>query len=112
MARKMPRRLVALSAGAIAAVYLAGYVTTQSADAQLDPARSAPIAALTAPPAAPPSGSTIARSVPQPAPIAGAVLPAATPAGGSAAVATPGYRDGTYQGSGTSRRGGVEAAVT
>ena len=49
MAKKMPRGLVALSSSAVAAIYLAGFVYTQGADAGLVPvATSVPTTAATA----------------------------------------------------------------
>jgi uncharacterized protein with FMN-binding domain len=78
----MSRALVALSASAVAAVYLAGFVRTSAVDAGLGQTA-----------AATPNqgGRTIAVAAP---------LPTAT-------TATVGYRDGTYSGQGSSRRGDV-----
>ncbi len=96
MARRVPHSLVLLSSTAIAAIYAAGYVRTQSADQQLAAAESAPVPAAvvsTQPPATgiPPStGPTVPLSL---------VSPTTTIAGG--------LRDGTYQGHGTSRRGDI-----
>jgi uncharacterized protein with FMN-binding domain len=83
MSKKMPRSLVALSASAIAAVYLTGFAVTRGADASVA-GSSAPMVASTS--VATTSGST--------------------------APAVTAYRDGTYSGSGTSRRGGVIVSVT
>lgn len=103
MARRMSRRLVALSATAVTAVYLAGLATTRAADARLaGPAPAAAAPAATANPVASAPGATPAATSAAPTPGA----PAAAPATAS------GYRDGTYTGSGTSRRGGVDVAVT
>jgi uncharacterized protein with FMN-binding domain len=98
MAKRMSRRLVALSASAIAAVYLAGLTVTQAADAQLAGLASAeptPVVATATIVAAP---SATPRVV--------AASPTSTPSTATA------YRDGTYQGEGTSRFGNVAVAVT
>src|SRR5579864_3818545 len=87
MAKKMPRQLVALSTSAIAAIYFAGFVATRSADAGI---ASAAVAAPTAPTSVSTSTTTTTSSAPT----------------------VTAYRDGTYSGSGTSRRGGVSVAVT
>lgn len=128
----MHRGLVALSASAIAAVYLAGYTRTQSADASIDAAAAplvatpiadaptvAPSATATAvsPPltrraprsAVPPTPATAPRPTVPPPPAASAP---ASASGSPGAVASPGYKDGTYDGQGTSRRGDVWVSVT
>ena len=84
MAKKMPRGLVALSSSAIAAIYLAGFVYTRGADAGL---------------------ASVATSV---AP----TTQAAATSTSTALSTTAAYRDGTYTGSGTSRRGNVNVSVT
>lgn len=111
MANKMPSQLVALSSSAIAAIYLAGFVYTRGADASLTSATasvpttasaSATPTALTSPTATAPATT---------APVATATTTtAATPT--ATAASTAAYRDGTYTGSGTSRRGGVNVSVT
>jgi uncharacterized protein with FMN-binding domain len=85
MSTRMPRRLVALSTSAIAAVYFAGFAATRGADAGISTAAMQPAAA----------SSNVASSS------------AAT----SAPVVSP-YKDGTYAGTGTSRRGNVTVSVT
>ena len=98
MAKKMPRRLVALSSSAIAAIYLAGFAYTRGADAGLAPsATSVPTVAVSA--SATPSATAPSSSVAS----ATSTLTAAT---------TAAYRDGTYAGTGTSRRGDVTVSVT
>src|SRR5437879_6504317 len=93
MAKKMPRGLVALSSSAVAAIYLAGFVYTRGADAGLaSVATSVPTTAAATPLATPTAVAT------------------STPTTTSTAVSA--YRDGTYTGSGTSRRGGVNVSVT
>lgn len=103
----MPRRLVALSATAVAAVYFAGLQTTQSPGVVQAVAR----------------GATNPTTRPVPTPVStraplvsrAALPPAATaqaPVQASVPVEPVSYRDGTYTGSGTSRRGGVDVSVT
>jgi uncharacterized protein with FMN-binding domain len=85
MSKRIPRRLVALSSSAIAAIYFAGFAATRGADAGIasaDAAAAAPI-------------STSAAST------ASSTAPSVSP-----------YRDGTYTGTGTSRRGNVTVSVT
>ena len=82
----MPRRLVALSSSAIAAIYFAGFAATRSADAGM--ATPTPTAA---------------------APVTGA---AATTSSTSSAPTVSPYKDGTFTGTGTSRRGSISVAVS
>jgi hypothetical protein len=71
----MPRGLVALSASAVAAIYVAGYARTQSADASIDDiatavATSAPTTVATVQPStaiAPTQRSTLGRQAQAPA---------------------------------------------
>jgi uncharacterized protein with FMN-binding domain len=86
MTNRMPRRLVALSSSAIAAVYFAGFAATRGADAGISTA-----------------------DVMQPAAVNSSA--AASAAATSAPVVSP-YKDGTYTGTGTSRRGDVTVSVT
>ena len=107
----MHRGLAALSASAVAAIYLAGFVRTEPADAGLSPvATETPVATT---PAATPTGvastaapARAASATATPAP-ARAASAAATPA----SQTTSGYKDGTYTGQGTSRRGDVWVQV-
>lgn len=114
--QRMPRGLVAVSASAVAAIYMAGYLRTQAADAGIEAAAvptlapPTPIVVNVVPTAAPASTQTpsVQRSAtptrvvvaPTPAPTVAAAAPA------PAAAAAP-YKDGTYSGTGTSRRGDV-----
>src|SRR6516165_10059325 len=86
MSTRMPRRLVALSSSAIAAVYFAGFAATRGADEGISSA-----------------------DVMQPAVVSSSA--AASAAATSAPVVSP-YKDGTYTGTGTSRRGDVTVSVT
>jgi uncharacterized protein with FMN-binding domain len=107
MAKKMRRRMVALSSSAIAAIYLTGYVTTRSADAGLAGSQTltgTSSTVLTAPAPARGSGAT--------SPGAPALPQSPSASSGSPAAAAVAFRDGTYQGSGMSRRGGVGVSVT
>lgn len=94
---RMPRGLVALGSTAVAAIYLAGYARTQSADASIDAivasvASETPIAATST---ATPTATTAPRAT------------ATTTVAAQAA-----YKDGTYSGMGTSRRGNVWVSLT
>jgi uncharacterized protein with FMN-binding domain len=123
----MHRGLVALSASAVAAIYMAGYLRTQSADASIGAdavptlavAQSAPVAAaapaLISPtvtavpqPASRRQVASAPRAVPTPQPVAQPTT-AAAPAGGTQTQGQ--YKDGTYTGQGTSRRGDVWVSV-
>jgi uncharacterized protein with FMN-binding domain len=84
MARKMPRRLVALSSSAIAAIYFAGFAATRAADA---------------------GAVSVATAVPTTATISSST-------GASGAPTVSPYKDGTFSGTGTSRRGNITVAVT
>ena len=110
----MPRGLVALSAGAVAAVYMAGYLRTQAADSAIG-------AASVLPTLSPTTGAAVAVGAPAPtattapsAPQAVVSRPTAT-AQPTALPATTGaqaqLKDGTYSGQGTSRRGDVWVSV-
>jgi uncharacterized protein with FMN-binding domain len=102
MSRKMSPRLVALSAAAIAGIYLSGYIQTEGASAQAAAATTATPTAMVV------ASSTASQNVPAlvvpSAPARPTVVPTTT--------TTSGYRDGTYQGSGTVRFGSVSVAVT
>ena len=87
----MHRGLVALSASAITAIYLAGYAHTQPADAEIG-ASPAPLA-------------TVSRSPTQPARAVARATATAVPAAAA-------YKDGTYTGQGSSRRGNVWVSVS
>lgn len=100
MAKKMPRQLVALSATAIASIYLAGFMSTHGAADSFaaDAPATTTIAVAT--------GTTAAPTV-----VVGATA-APTASATSAAASSSGYVDGTYSGTGTSRFGNVYVSVT
>jgi uncharacterized protein with FMN-binding domain len=116
---RLHRGLVALSASAVAAVYLAGYLRTQSADASLGAAAepvptaqsvavetAAPAVVVRVQPTAPAVGLGAApTAVPTP------VRTAPTASRAPAAATLGAYKDGTYSGQGSSRRGGVVVSV-
>ncbi len=89
----MHRGLVALSASAIAAVYMAGYLRTQSADASIGAA---------AVPTLQPTAPAVQRSAP---------LPTAPPTATAPQAAQATLKDGTFTGQGSSRRGDVWVSV-
>jgi uncharacterized protein with FMN-binding domain len=97
------RRLVALSSSAVAAIYVAGLYTTQAADQHLAGANGGAGPVASGPPHVP--------SAPTAAPPASAAPPTAGRSAATPAAAT-GFRDGTYQGTGTSRFGDLSVAVT
>jgi uncharacterized protein with FMN-binding domain len=88
--KKITRKLVALSAAAILAVYAVGYSNTQSAAAQIA-AQSSLVGSATPGALAPADATTI---------------PSAT-----TTLTASQYKDGAYVGSGSSRHGGVQAQV-
>ena len=114
---RMHRGLVALSASAITAVYMAGYLRTQSADASIGAVAAAPPPiATTAPVAAAPTAVPQAPLVIQrQAPVAPGVVPTPqpiSPPGQTAPQqAQSGLKDGTFTGQGSSRRGDVWVSV-
>jgi len=93
----MHRGLVALSSSAIAVVYFAGYLTTRGADAELADATA------TAAPTTPASTASAARV---------ASARPGDPTAASPTAVSSGYRDGTYAGTGSNRRGDVSVEVT
>jgi uncharacterized protein with FMN-binding domain len=114
----MHRGLVALSASAVAAIYMAGYLRTQAADASIE-AASVPTVAAAAPavdarPTVTPVPQPIALRQPAPSP-RGAPAPqptapaSAAPSGGTQTQSQ--LKDGTFTGQGTSRRGDVWVSV-
>jgi uncharacterized protein with FMN-binding domain len=116
----MHRGLVALSASAVAAIYMAGYLRTQAADASIAAAvvptatvgQGAPIAVAV--PTATPPPPVIQRQPPTSARIAptSQPTPAAVAIGsGTGAQTRSTYKDGTYTGQGTSRRGDLTVSL-
>ncbi len=107
MARKLNTNLVALASAAIVTVYGVGYAQTRSAaDRAAATSTSTPPAAAAAPVRPTPDAATaIARAI-------AATQPPLPPSPTATATPTSGYRDGTYTGSGTSRRGDISVAVT
>jgi uncharacterized protein with FMN-binding domain len=110
MAKKMPGRLVALSATAVATIYLAGFASTQ-AGAQGAPASVSTVSVVASP---------VSTDVPTAAPPTTAptvvVGASATPTLAATATAAPAasstYTDGTYSATGTSALGNVSVSVT
>ncbi|HEY2592831.1 MAG TPA: FMN-binding protein [Chloroflexota bacterium] len=129
---RIHRGLVALSASAVAAIYMAGYLRTQAADASIAAAavptatvsQGAPITAV-APTATPPppivqtqpQPPTSARPqpatlpTPQPAPTAQPTPAVSASAPGASTQTQSGYKDGTFTGQGTSLRGDLSVSV-
>jgi len=114
MARKLNKNLVALGSAAIVGVYALGYAHTQPATGRAAAATAPPSAAVmlaTPPPSATavPAATAIARAI---ATATATAPPTATRSAAIASNAVAAYRDGTYSGSGTSRRGGIDVDVT
>jgi uncharacterized protein with FMN-binding domain len=100
MPKKLPARLVALSASAVATIYLAGLISTQPAAASVAAAAATPVA---------PASTSVSTLTSAPAVVVGASATATTVA---ASTSTAAYADGTYSGTGTSRFGNVTVSVT
>src|SRR5712691_1548698 len=124
---RMHRGLVALSASAIAAIYMAGYLRTQSADASIgaaavaltaspavatNPLAATPTAIAQVPPIVQRQAPVAARAAPMAQPTSPAVQriapqPTAPPASTVSQQAQAALKDGTFTGQGSSRRGDV-----
>ena len=118
---RMHRGIVALSASAVAAIYIAGYLRTQAADASIDAAavptlavaQSAPVVAAAPPTLAPPTVTPVPQAplrAQPPATSRAAPTPQPTAAPAQPNVSSQ-YKDGTFTGQGTSRRGDVWVSV-
>jgi uncharacterized protein with FMN-binding domain len=122
---RMHRGLVTLSASAVAAIYMAGYLRTQSADASIGAAAlptAASVAVVVAAPAVTtPTPSPLVQPFVQPqVPVATRAAPTAQPTVAPARTVPPqspaqqapgSLKDGTYTGQGSSRRGDVWVSV-
>jgi uncharacterized protein with FMN-binding domain len=111
MARKMPRRLVALSASAVASIYAAGLLATQPAALSVAAAAAAPEPAVVASPtpSAVSAPVVVVGATSTTAPI---VAPTAIATAVTANQSTSAYANGTYSGTGSSRFGNVSVSVT
>ena len=133
MPKKMSRRLVALSASAVASVYLAGLLSTRTAADSISASVGGDTATVSTP--VPTIATSGADATSVPAVVVGAsatatpastatpttpstATPAATPTS-AASTATPAagpsstsYADGTYTATGSSRFGSVAVSVT
>ena len=114
MANRISRSMVALSASAVASIYAAGFIMTRSADAGLGAvAGTVTPAAVVATATAQPAGNTVVVGASASASAPSTSTPVASSAPVSAAGATASaYKDGTFAGQGTSRRGGVSVSVS
>ena len=126
MSRRMPRRLVALSASAVTAIYAAGLLSTHAAADSVSAAALAtqtPVSVATqvstvaTPTTALPvvvtpttTGAASATATATSAPKAPTATSTATST--SSASVSSAYTDGTYTGTGTSRFGDVTVSVT
>jgi uncharacterized protein with FMN-binding domain len=112
MAKKMPGRLVALSASAVAAIYIAGLLSTQTAAQSVTEAVAAPPPTPSSA-AANPSTTSTTPSASAPTVVVGASATAtatATPTTATSPAST--YSDGTYSATGTSPLGNVTVSVS
>jgi uncharacterized protein with FMN-binding domain len=104
---RLHRGLVAVSASAVAAIYLAGYLRTQLADASIGPPAALPTAVIQPTVVvAPVATATAAVATPTPR-----TAPTAPPARIVPQPALGALKDGTYAGQGLSRRGDVWVSV-
>jgi uncharacterized protein with FMN-binding domain len=128
MSKKMPKRLVALSATAIASIYLAGLMSTRGAADSVVAAANEPVtvtgqAADTSSTSAPsvvvgasataaPTTTGATGATPASTTTTSATSTPLATASSTATKSTSGYADGTYSGTGTSRFGNVTVSVT
>ncbi len=106
MAKKMSKRLVALSSAAIVAVYGIGYGLTQPAAALMAAGQTTPLDTSLA-------STTTTTSDASPSSAAPTVQPTQLSIPQSSAASTSAtLKDGSYSGSGMSRHGGVSVQVT
>ena len=101
MARKLKANLVALGSAAIVTVYAIGYAWTEHAS----PSSGAPATTASTDTQAPDTATAIARAI-------AAAPPLPRPSATGKTASAPAYRDGTYTGAGTSRRGDISVALT
>jgi uncharacterized protein with FMN-binding domain len=111
MAKKMPGRLVALSASAIATIYLAGRVSTQWAADNVASASAGADTPAAVSPSATATSTNVATSTPTVVVGASATSTPSPTATSTSTSASP-YANGTYTGTGTSRFGNVSVSVT
>ncbi len=118
MAKRMRRSLVALSASVVAAIYTAGYIRTQFADASLPVAEQVSIVAPS-PTATSQSSTVLAPRLPNERRLPdddddgfGGRGRATTTPTATLPASPVAYKDGAYEGVGRSRRGDVEVTVT
>jgi uncharacterized protein with FMN-binding domain len=103
MPKKMPRRLVALSASAVAAVYFAGLLSTATAADTLSGSTVSAAGVATSTP------TVVVGATATPIPVPTST---STPASTSTGASKTGYADGTYSGTGSGRFGSVTVSVT
>jgi uncharacterized protein with FMN-binding domain len=101
MAKKIPRRLVALSSSAIATIYFAGLLSTRAAADGMSAMASVQTATD-------PTATTTTAAVPTAVP----TVVVGASATSSASSASTGYTDGTYTGTGSGRFGSITVSLT
>jgi uncharacterized protein with FMN-binding domain len=111
---RLSRSVVSLAASAITAVYAAGYIHTQAADASLGAADTVAPTFASAPIAAQPPVVTTTNPAPSSTARPGGTSASPTSGGAATSATQPGatLTDGTYSGVGTSRRGNVQVSLT
>jgi len=115
MPKKLPRRLVALSASAVATIYAVGVLSTHTAAENLALAAdtsATPDDALTTLAANPTSTPGVVVGASATSTSTASVSSASTSTSTSTSTSMAGYADGTYSGTATSRFGSVTVAVT
>lgn len=105
MARKMPGRLVALSASAVATIYFTGLFSTRPSLAGNAPATSTATDSTSTAPAR--TGTSTPQVV-----VGASATPTATAVPPTAVPSSSTYADGTYSATGTSNLGNVTVSVT
>jgi uncharacterized protein with FMN-binding domain len=103
MPKKIPRRLVALSSSAIAAIYFAGLLSTRAA---------AESVSATAGVETTPVSTVVASSSVTPTSAPTIVVGATATATKTALASSTGYADGTYTGTGSGRYGSVTVSLS
>lgn len=109
---RLSRGVVSLAVSAITAVYAAGYVHTQAADASLGAPDAAAPSVASAPATAQPPAVTTTNPLPSSTSRQGS---SGTTSGSGASTASQPettLKDGTYTGVGTSRRGDVQVSLS
>jgi uncharacterized protein with FMN-binding domain len=112
---RLSRGVVSLAASAITAVYAAGYIHTQAADASLGaPDTVAPAVSAGTTASIAPESPAVTTTNPLPPSTARRASTSTASGSGTSSTTQPGatLKDGTYSGVGTSRRGNVQVSLS